>query len=379
MHLSTFIWLLVRNSVKKSVVNVERFLFLFTRHIFLVAVKVLVMALFGENRGFNQPLSTRSRTRSLPKWMFVSGGPKMGVWWWYQQPCLWKHHYLHVTPQSLPIVRRLSPPPSSPHLQCWSLAHVLAVYHSRRRETHRAVMDGPGAKTAPIAYQLPISTHLAGCQCAPRPIQVNEIRCKCRYNGAFCRVQITQCQLGCPPVGSVSRWMRERVWEVCVGLLMCVCVDVGPCACHEAIRWFPRLIRPVEAQLLACLSVRLLIADHTSYVTSPWILQVDLSLTRSAAAAAGQYNLGGETGPHTGTRTSTITHSHTHRWGDSDGWHYRSCVAPNGLLKWLIKGKQLLRKGRQMELHLPLKLALELQCKIQRGSDLALGHYCYWN
>lgn len=118
-HLSTLIRFLGRNSVKKSVVNVERFLFLFTRHIFLVAVKVLVMALFGENRGFNQPLSTRSRTRSLPKWMFVSGGPKMGVWWWYQQPCLWKQHYLHVTPQSLPIVRRLSPPtlfPSPPVL-----------------------------------------------------------------------------------------------------------------------------------------------------------------------------------------------------------------------------------------------------------------------
>lgn len=244
-----------------------------------------------------------------------------------------------------PLCGDCPPPPSSPHLQCWSLAHVLAVYHSRRKETHRAVMDGPGAKTAPIAYQLPISTHLAGCQCAPRPIQVNEIRCKCRYNGAFCRVQITQCQLGCPPVGSVSRWMRERVWEVCVGLLMCVCVDVGPCACHEAIRWFPRLICPVEAQLLACLSVRLLIADHTSYVTSPWILQVDLSLTRSAAAAAGQYNLGGETGPHTGTRTSTITHSHTHRWGDSDGWHYRSCVAPNGLLKWLIKRQTVAPQG----------------------------------
>lgn len=30
----------------------------------------------------------------------------------------------------------------------------------------------------------------------------------------------------------------------------------------------------------------LLIADHTSYVTSPQILQVNLSLARSAAAAA---------------------------------------------------------------------------------------------
>lgn len=62
-----------------------------------------------ENWGFNQPLSTWSHTMSRPKWMFVSGRPKMGVWWWYQRPCLWKHHYLHVTPQSLPIVQWLSP------------------------------------------------------------------------------------------------------------------------------------------------------------------------------------------------------------------------------------------------------------------------------
>lgn len=212
------------------------------------------------------------------------------------------------------------PPPSSPHLQCWSPVHVLAVYHSRRRETHRAVMDGPGAKTAPIAYQLPISTLLAGSQCAPHPSQVNEIRCKCRYNGAFCRVQITQCQLCCPPVGSVSRWMRERSWEVCVGLLICVCECARKTVCMS---WGNQVISQTHlpsGSPAACLFIcsPLLIADHTSYVTSPRILQVNSPLVHSAAAAAaGQYNLGGEIGLHTGTRTSTITHSHIHtqmRW-----------------------------------------------------------------
>lgn len=76
-------------------------------------------------------------------------------------------------------------------------------------------MDGLGAKTAPIAYQLPISALLAACQRAPHPGQVNEIRRKCRYNGALGQVQITQCQLCCPPVWSVSRWTRVRVWETC--------------------------------------------------------------------------------------------------------------------------------------------------------------------
>ncbi len=65
--------------VKSFFVVREFALCLFIDHIFLVAVKVLVMPLFGENRGFNQPLSTQSHTRSLPKWMFVSGRPKMGV------------------------------------------------------------------------------------------------------------------------------------------------------------------------------------------------------------------------------------------------------------------------------------------------------------
>lgn len=83
-------------------------------------------------RGFNQPPSTRRYTTSRPKWMFVSdGATKMGVWWWYQRPCLWKHHYLHVTPQSLPIVRWLPPPP---HHQRRSPVHVLAVHHRRRRD-----------------------------------------------------------------------------------------------------------------------------------------------------------------------------------------------------------------------------------------------------
>lgn len=102
--------------------------------------------------------------------------------------------------------------------------------------------------------------------------------------------------------------------------------------------WFPRFICPVEAKLLACLSVHPFwsLTTHLphTYVTSPWILQVNVPLS------AGRGNQSAHR-----QRTSTITHFHTHRWGDSDGWHYCSCVATNGLLKWLIKGKQLLRGG----------------------------------
>lgn len=81
----------------------------------------------------------------------------------------------------------------------------------------------------------------------------------------------------------------------------------------------------------ACLFIRspLLIADHTSYVTSPRILQVNLA--RAAQSTHGE-----------GTRTSVISHTLQH---GSDGWHGGSCTAPNGLLKWLIKGKQLLCGG----------------------------------
>lgn len=77
---------------------------------------------------------------------------------------------------------------------------------------------------------------------------------------------------------------------------------------------FPDSFAQWKPSCLPVYLLALLIADHTSYVTSPRILQVNLSLTRSTAAvAAGQYNLGGEIVLHTGTRTSTMAHSHTHR------------------------------------------------------------------
>lgn len=216
-----------------------------------------------------------------------------------------------------PLCGDCPPPPSSPHLQCWSLAHVLAVYHSRRRETHRAVMDGPGAKTAPIAYQLPISTHLAGCQCAPRPIQVNEIRCKCRYNGAFCRVQITQCQLGCPPVGSVSRWMRERVWEVCVGLLMCVCV----CGCRTVcMSWGNQVISQTHlpsggpaASLFICATFDCWphILCHLSVNPAGWFVPHSQCCSRRWAVQSGRRNWS----PHRHANKHNHTFSHTQmRW-----------------------------------------------------------------
>lgn len=68
-----------------------------------------------------------------------------------------------------PLCDDISPPkqPHSPHLQRWSPVHAVEVYYNRRMKAQWAVMHGPGAKTTPIAYQLPISTFLVGCQRVP--------------------------------------------------------------------------------------------------------------------------------------------------------------------------------------------------------------------
>lgn len=89
-----------------------------THRIFLAAVKVLVTALFREKR-FQSACLPEAVRRVYQNGCLSAADLKWGVWWWYQRPCLWKHHYLHVTPQSLPIVRRLPPPtlfPSPPVL-----------------------------------------------------------------------------------------------------------------------------------------------------------------------------------------------------------------------------------------------------------------------
>lgn len=74
---------------------------------------VLLSAVFGETRRQSASAWLNGETA---KWIFVRRPPKMGVWWWCQQPCLWKHHYLHVTPQSLPIVWQLPHLPLTPAL-----------------------------------------------------------------------------------------------------------------------------------------------------------------------------------------------------------------------------------------------------------------------
>lgn len=154
----------------------------------------------------------------------------------------------------------LSPPPQSPHPQSWSPVHAVEVYYSQRRETHRAIMDGPRVKTAPIAYQLPISIFLAECQ-TPRQSQANEITWKCRYSSTF--VLRTNLHLinsvAHPSHLSAGEW--EKSFEnICLFVFLkereVVNVHMKQCAHHEEIRWFPRLICSVETQLLACLSVR---------------------------------------------------------------------------------------------------------------------------
>lgn len=112
----------------------------------------------------------------------------------------------------------------------------------------------------------------------------------------------------------------------------------------------------------------LLIAAHTSYVASWRILQVHLSLSHYAFSRrrwAPQSERGNQ---------SAQSHSHTHRWGDSRGWCYCSCVASNGLLEWLIKGKQLLYSGTD-------GTATPASEQNTRGSDIALplAHYYCWN
>lgn len=166
-------------------------------------------------------------------------------------------------------------------------------------------------------------------QRAPHPSRVKEIRCKCTYNGAICSGQITQCQLCCPPVGSVSQGMN-----VCVYVWVCPSV----CACVQSGD-FPDSFAQWKASCLPVYLFGLLIADHTSYVTSPRILQDNLLLVRRAAAAGG----GGAVSRQVVRRWNE--HNHTQRWGDSHGWHYCSCVAPNGRLTWLIKGKPFRRGG----------------------------------
>lgn len=67
-------------------------------------------------------------------------------------------------------------PPSPPVLI--SPVHVLAVYHSRRGETHRAVMDGPGAKNSPnsisITHQHPLGWIPAST--TPHPSQWDKVQ-----------------------------------------------------------------------------------------------------------------------------------------------------------------------------------------------------------
>lgn len=159
-------------------------------------------------------------------------------------------------------------------------------------------MDGLGAKTAPIAYQLPISALLAACQRAPHPGQVNEIRRKCRYNGALGQVQITQCQLCCPPVWSVSRWTRVRVWETCAHVR----------AREGRSGDFPDSLAQCKPSCLPVYLFTLLIATRISYVTSPRIPQVNLSQTRSAVADTAARD---SARAQAGTRISTVAHAHS--------------------------------------------------------------------
>lgn len=170
----------------------------------------------------------------------------------------------------------------------------------------------PGVKTTRIAYQLPISTLLAGCQRAPHLGQVNEIRCKCRYNGAFCRVQITVStslptrRICHPPnEGQILKGVCIHVW-VCVVVIMCVCVQARVRVMRQSGD-FPDSFAQWKPSCLPVYLFALLIADHISYATSPRIPQVNSSLAQCRRSAV-QYGRG-KISVHAGTRTSK--HNHT--------------------------------------------------------------------
>lgn len=77
-----------------------------------------------------------------------------------------------------------------------------------------------------MAYQLPINTLLAGCQYAPHPCKVNEIRCKCRYNGAFLRrtnYTVSTLLPNCRNCQLVNKSESLRSVWVC----WCVCMSWG--------------------------------------------------------------------------------------------------------------------------------------------------------
>lgn len=111
-------------------------------------------------------------------------------------------------------------------------------------------MDGPWSKNNPDSISITHQPLLARCQRAPHPGQVNEIRCKCRYNGAFLPRTNYTVSTSLP-----ARRIRQPVNDRGIQRGVCAQLRASLCACHEAIRLFPRLICSVEAQLLACLSV----------------------------------------------------------------------------------------------------------------------------
>lgn len=202
------------------------------------------------------------------------------------------------------------------------------------------------------------------------PSQGDEIRCKYRYNGAFCCAQITQCQLCRRPVGSVSSTSRA----------VCLCVNVLVRACMSRSNQVISQTHLPSGCPAACLFICSPFWLLTTYLMSPLHESCRLICpSLSAAAAALRYNMGGEIRLHTDSQTNTFT-LFSHTQGDSYGWNYCSCVAPNGLLKWLIKGKQLLcRRTDGASPPTEAGTSASQENTVRGVSDSAIRHYCYWN
>lgn len=192
---------------------------LFTERILLFAVMVLVTALFGQKPKVSISLYLPEAVRGVVQnWCLSAAELK----WVYDGDIS-----SHVFENTITSMSRLNHSP----LCYGSPAHPVPLTSELISRTCRrsllqpakgAIMDGPRAKTAPIAYQLPISTFLVGWRRIPLPLsQVNETTWICRYYF----VQCTNCinlaaHLWDLPAGKWAKDLEEYLFRVVLKVVL---------------------------------------------------------------------------------------------------------------------------------------------------------------
>lgn len=176
-------------------------------------------------------------------------------------------------------------------------------------------MDGPWSKNNPDSISITHQPLLARCQRVPHPRQVNEIRCKCRYNGVFfATYKLHSVNFAARPSDlSTGKWRGDSEGRVRVCVV--TCKPVRTSWGNQAISQTHLLSGSPAACLFIC--VPLLIADHTSYVTSPPILPPPPTAQGCHCHSVGGENLKKKKNLlHIGTQTRIITlFSHTRTCG----------------------------------------------------------------